>query len=185
MNIKRLVQIKWREVEEKTIIHYPEIGDLCYRPYPNHPNGCPNIEKCNNVNVPDFQTIKEWAKFKHYYVSYCIFDRRGYRKQIGKNDNMRWWQKSLKSLLRKEIERIYKINGDVFYVLGCGSGFKLSFQKSMSSMEHACINVFSTMKLNGVKLDLNPRNRVVLCNLLCSKEKLKFNDSQSNLNDFL
>ena len=178
MKIKELIKIKHKKIEEKTIIHYPEVRDLCARAYPHHPLGCINIDKCNNLNVPDFQTINECG-YLYYYVVYCIFDRKGYRNQIGKKDNMRWWQNSLKSLLRKECERIYMINVRNFpsiYVFGCGSGFRLSFQGQVSSMEHASINVFSTMRLNGVKLDINPIDKVILCTLLISKKPLKFKE---------
>lgn len=35
-------------------------------------------------------------------------------------------------------------------------------------MEHSHINVFSTMKLNGIEFEIKPENKIVLCNLLLS-----------------
>ena len=72
MDINKLVQINWKEIKESTIIHYPEIKDLCYRPYPNYPKGCINIEKCSKLNIPDFGTIQESAEFNYFYLVYAI-----------------------------------------------------------------------------------------------------------------
>jgi hypothetical protein len=98
---------------------------------------------------------------------------------------MRWWNGSFKSLLKKKIEKICLNNKNFFLVFGCGSKFKLTFQEEVGSMELCCINVFSTMKLNGVKLDINPINKVIFVNLLCSKKEINFNKKRMNLDKFM
>ena len=170
-SIDKLVEIKHKKIKVETIIHYLEIGDLCGRPYQGHPNGCPSLDKCKAHDIPPFEDV-----YDHYYLVYGKFNREGYRKHIGKNDNTRWWQATLKNLLRDYIKELYK-NNDSFYVYTSGSGTKFIFQFA-GSMEWSHINVFSTMKLNGVKLDLKPRNKVIFCNLLCSKTEIRFNNGK-------
>ena len=184
MKFNKLIELKNMEIEEKTIIYYPEIEDFCWYPYPNHPDGCPNRIKCQNINVPNFDIIKDYGKYSHYYLVYLEFDFKKY-KEIRKKENPnffnskgrlqcnRYYQNSLKRIIKDYIEDLYKINED-FYILGCGSGFKLSFQKQVGSMEKACINVFSTMKLNGIKFEIKPVNKIIFCNLLCSEKRLLF-----------
>lgn len=179
MNIKDLVKIQIKEIKEDTIIWYPEIKDLCSRKYPNHLNGCPNIEKCESLNIPDFGIIQECAKFKCFYLVYAKFNFKQYKelrkikhptwseKQLG---NLYHWQNSIRAMIKKYINNLH-LNGD-HYVFGCGSGFKLNHQDRVGSMENSCINVFSTMRLNGIKLEINPKNWIYLVNLICSKKKL-------------
>lgn len=197
IDFKKLTEIKHKEIEEKTIIRYPEIEDFCYYSYPNHPNGCPNISKCKRLNIHSFDEIHEYGKFSHYYLLYIIFNFKKYKELREKEnpdffnteDRLRcliYWQNSLKSIIRKFIENLWKNNSNSFYVLGCGSGFKLSFQKQVGSMELVWINVFSTMKLNKIKFEIKPKNRIVLCTLLCSKQKISFdNIKEKTILDYL
>ena len=184
MDFEKLTELKNKEIKENTIIHYPEVEDFCWYPYPGHPNGCHNRIKCQMLNVPDFETLLHYGEFTRFYLIYLIFDFKQY-KEIRKKENPkffnsegrlrcnRYYQNSLKSIIKDYIEDLRKINRE-FYVLGCGSGFTLSFQKQVASMENVCINVFSTMKLNGIKFEVKPVNKIVFCNLLCSKQKVSF-----------
>jgi len=184
MNFENLIELNHKKIDVNTIIHYPEVEDFCWYPYPNHPDGCPNRIKCQMLNVPDFGTILDYGKFTKFYLIYLIFDFKRYR-EIREKENPiffnsegrlrcnRYYQNSLKKIIKNYIENLNEINGD-FYVLGCGSGFKLSFQKQVASMEAVCINVFSTMKLNGIKFEIKPNNKIIFCSLICSKKKLSF-----------
>jgi len=182
MDFKELVSINWKEIKEETIIHYDEVLELCKRPYPNHPKGCPNQEKCRSLAIPSFKEFKEKNKNYFYYLVHAYFDFGSY-KQIRKREHPDWteqqvkcvlyWQGSVKKHLADYIENIRKGNPP-FYVYGCGSGLKLFFQKIVGSMEAARINVFSTLKLNRIPFELNPENNVILCCLLCSRVPLKF-----------
>ncbi len=186
MDFEQLSILNHKKIKEDTIIWYPEVMEkLCYYPYPNHPKGCPNKEKCNNLDVPNFGDIKELGRFSHYYLICIEFDFKKY-KEIRKIENpsffnteerlkcLLYWQGSLKKIIKDYIERIRSINAYPFYVLGCGSGFRLSFQEEVASMEAVGINVFSTLKLNKIKFEIKPKNRIILCNLLCSKKKISF-----------
>ena len=183
MDISELVKLKSKIISRNSIIAYKEILDLCKRPYPGHRKGCPNIEKCHNeLIVPFFKKLDSQMKFRFYYLLYAIFDFKGYKKSRkkeypkwsdGKIKCVLYWQGSVKSLIRKKLEKIY--NEYDFYVLGCGSGLKLSFQKPVASMEAVGINVFSTMKINKVEFEIKPISRIVFCNLLCSKKPIHIN----------
>jgi len=180
MNFKELVEISCKEIKEDTIISYPEIKDLCYRPYPNHKKGCPNDEKCKFLNVPDFETIKKYGKYNRYYLIYAKFDFKKY-KELRKEKHPDWteeqlgniwhWQKSVKKLLSEHINNLNLSKKD--YILGCGYGFKSKHQERIGSMENSCINVFSTMKLNGTKMEIKPRSKIYLCCLIASLNGLK------------
>ena len=184
MKFGKLTKLKHKEINEETIIHYPEIEDLCYYPYPNHLNGCPNRIKCQMLNIPSFDIIKDCGEYFYYYLVYLEFDFKKYKefRKIEKpsffNTKERlkcvlYWQGSLKKIIKDYIEELKRQNL-LFYVLGCGSGFTLSFQKQVGSMENARINVFSTLKLNGIDFEVKPTNKIILCNLLCSKKKISF-----------
>ena len=181
INFKELVQIKWKEIREDTIIYYPEIEDLCYRPYPNHPKGCPNIDKCERLNIPNFEIIIEYGEYKFFYLIYAKFDFKQY-KELRKEEHSNWsenqvkcvlyWQNSVKKLLSEFINMLTLTKQD--YILGCGYGLKIKFRKYVGSMENSCINVFSTCKLNGIKLEIRPKNIIYLVCLLCSKKPVSF-----------
>jgi len=181
------VQIKWKEIEEETIIHYPEIEDFCYRPYPNHPKGCPNIDKCEWLNIPNFETILEYGKPKFFYLIYAKFDFFKYWLlrlleaikthtlnywTTSRLECLLYWQHSVKKLLSEFINGLSLTKQD--YLFGCGYGLKIKSQKYVGSMENSCINVFSTCKLNGIKLEIRPKNKIHLVCLLCAKKPVSF-----------
>ena len=184
MDFEKLSILNHKQIKEETIIHYPEIEDFCWYPYPNHPEGCPNRIKCQMLNVPNFDVILDWGNYSYFYLVYLEFDFKKYKelRKIEKpsffNTEKRlkcvlYWQGSLKKIIKGYLEWL-KTGNSLFYVLGCGSGLNLSFQDRVASMESVCINVFSTLKLNGIKFEIKPKNKIVLCNLLCSKEKISF-----------
>lgn len=185
MDLKVLTRIHWKKIEESTIIRYPEVQELCHYPYPNHKKGCPNIGNC--LEAPYFNFLVKNGCYQHYYLFYAKFDFKSYLEQRKKEHptwssrqlrSVLYWQGSIKKLLKIEIEKLSK-NGNRFFVLGCGSKMKFSFQKIVYSMESTCINVFSTLKLNKIKFELKPENSIILCCLLCSWKELIFRKQQA------
>jgi hypothetical protein len=187
MNFEKLVEINWKEINKGTIVHYPEVEEFCKRPYPDHPNGCPNIEKCKSLksNLPSLKSIL--SQHSHFYLFYAELDFDTYKRERNAlkpeffNTRRRlecvlYWQRPVKKLIEEKLELLWTINANKFYVLGSGSGLDLTFQKIVPSMENFCINVFSTMKLNNIEFELKPLTKVVLCNLLCSEGPLNFNN---------
>jgi len=198
LDFKNLTKIHWKEIKEDTIICYPEVEDFCYYPYPDHPKGCPNKDKCDHLNIPDFRTIQECANFRFFYLVYAEVNFKKYKELRERENpdffntprkiaNLLYWQNSIKRLLIQTLEDIKRQNNDKYiYVLGCGYGMKLSFQDRVGSMENSCINVFSTMKLNNIKFEVKPKDKVILCCLTCSHEKMKIKkQEQVNILNFL
>lgn len=182
MKIKDLVIIKYKKTEKNDIIRYREVKCLCSYEYRGHKKGCPNIEFCKKI--PFFEDINECNK-KHYYLLYAEFDFKKY-KYLRYLEHKNWtgnqircllyWQRSVIKNLKDKIEEIYSNNNsENFYVLGCGSGFKLSFQNNVHSMESTGINVFSTLKLNKIEYEIKPQKIIRLCSLLCSDKILNIN----------
>lgn len=180
MNFNKLTKIDWKEINKDTIIWYSEIKDLCSRSYPNHPKGCINIKKCNRLNTPEFGCISN--NYNYFYLIYIKFDFKKYRDlrlkekdwwSVGRRTyNLYYYQNSLKSKLINYINNLH-LSSDT-YIYGCGSGFKLAQHGIIGSMENGCINVFSTMKLNGIKMEIEPEYIIYLVCLIMSKDKLTF-----------
>lgn len=180
MKLKDFVIINRKKINIETIIFYPEVRDLCKRPYPNHKEGCPNQEKCRNA--PYFNEILSQGNYAHFYLIWATFDFLEYKRlrreihpewseaQLG---NSRHWQNSVKSILRNEVNEIYSIN-KAFYVLGSGGIISFPFQKKVYSMEATGINVFSTLKKNAISFELKPKTKILLCFLICSVKKIQF-----------
>jgi len=185
MNFREISIIKHKEIQLDTILYYPQVRDLCHYPYPDHPQGCPNIEKCRKSTVPYFKYLVKQGNYTRFYLVYILINFKKYLeiRQIQNPEFFNserklkcliYWQNSIKSILKDYFERLHEV-GNKFYVLGCGSGFSLSFQKVVSSMENVCINVFSTLKINKIPFEIKPINKIKLCNLLLSKEEINFN----------
>lgn len=191
MNFEELVEINHKEIEEDTIIWYSEIEDLCYRSYPRHPKGCPNIDKCEWLNIPTFGTILEYGRYTHFYLIYAKFDFKQYKK-LREKEHPNWTENQIKCVLywQKSVIRLLKnylnnLNLKDSYVLGCGSGFDVLHQKRVGSMENSCINVFSTMKLNGIKMEVKPENVIYLVCLICSQKEIKFKNYNEDLDKWI
>lgn len=195
IDFNALSEIKHKEIDFYTIIHYPEVYEkLCYYPYPNHPKGCPNTDKCRNLNVHCFDNITYRIEYGYYYLVYLTFNFKRY-KELRKISNPEffntenrlkcvfYYQNSLKNIIEKYIELMHRQNKD-FYVFGCGSGLNLSFQKPVASMEAVGINVFSTMKLNRIPFEIKPINKIKFCSLLLSKYRLDFKQKYKEISIF-
>jgi len=180
--MRNLMIINLKEIKKETIIRYKEIKELCKRKYKGHNKGCPNIEKCKVI--PFFDDIEKINK-EYYYLLYANFQYDKYQ-ELRKLEKSEWtdnqvrcvlyWQNSVKKLLKETLEYIYEWNGfyvNNIYILGCGSGFKLSFQNQVYSMESVGINVFSTLKLNDIPFDIKAINNVKLVCLICSNYKIE------------
>lgn len=184
MKIENLINIQWKKIDPSTIICYEEILELCQRPYPGHPYGCPNVKKCRGMDIPLFNKLNMDYGFEHFYLVYAVFDFKAY-KQLRRAEHPDWtdrqvacvlyWQHSVKKRLKDFIEKTRTHNTTSIYVLACGSGMNLSFQANVGSMELASINVFSTLKLNNIYFEMRPESKIILCNLLCSFRPLSFN----------
>lgn len=182
IDFKKLTKISMKKIKEETIIFSEDTGKWCLRPYPNHPNGCPNInrEEC----FPFARFLRDIiGNYNYFYLVYINFNFAKY-KELRKEENpeffnsenrlkcLIYWQNSVKKLLKEKIERIISQNRD-FLIAGCGPGMKIKGYKYYAySMEAMGINVFSTLKLNKIQFELRPKNMIILCCLICAKNSL-------------
>lgn len=184
MNFKHLIKIKRKKIQCKSIIFSEDTGEWCLRPYPDHPKGCPNYNK-NHLCPPNTPQLEDLIiDYDHFHLIYAEFDFAEYKK-LRKQEQPNWtvnqvkcvlyWQNSVKKLLKEKIEQIidpYLINN--ILILGCGSGMKIKdYKYDIYSMEAMGVNVFSTLKLNNINFEIRPKNKIILCCLLCSKKELK------------
>ena len=192
--VRDLVKTEFMQIPRETIITTKDTHKWCQRAYKKN-KACPNFnnkELCPSVDnkIPFFDDIAK--RYDLFHVVYAKFDMAKYiinRSALNPTRTLEqikcliYWQSSVKKVLKDKIMEVYHENKHQrFYVLGCGSSFKLSFLNKIYSMEAVGINVFSTMRLNGIKLQLNPVDYVILVCLICSnKEVREFSIHKVNL----
>lgn len=189
MEFEQLTKIEIKEIQKNTIIFIENPKDFCKRPYSGNPNGCPNYGKCVLCppNVGHFS--KSINNYNYFYLVYIDFDFREYKNRRLKSENKEWWQvgkriscllywqNSIINILKRKLDSILGKNNDKrFHLLGCGSGFSdkmmTQYQERIPSMEAVGINVFSTCKLNEIKLEIHLEDKIKLVSLIASKEEL-------------
>ncbi len=188
INFKELVKISVKKIKEETIIFSEDVEEWCLRPYPHHPNGCPNFN--NHLCPPYAPFLREYIdNYNHFYLVYAKFNLAKY-KELRKEENpeffnsedrlkcLLYWQNSVKKLLKEKIERLINQNTELL-IAGCGSGMKIKgYNYDVHSMEAMGVNVFSTLKLNKIPFELRPKNLIILCSLICAKNSLNFKEQR-------
>lgn len=185
MTNEEFIEIHELEINKDSIHITMKTKQWCTLPYKNNKKGCPNYNR--NIlcppNSPYFGSYID--NYNYFYLIYAIFDFKTY-KEIKKIDTpnktdaqiscVRYWQGSIKRLLKLHIKDIYTNNFNNitnFHLLGCGSGFKsnffVKFQQYIYSMESVGIDVFRTLKNNNINFDIKAIDKVNLVCLLCSK----------------
>jgi predicted metal-binding protein len=175
-----MTKIEAYEIKPGSIVFTDKTAKWCTLPYPGHPRGCPNYgvkrtcpPKIDRSPYSDF--VRSARFFKLVLVKVDLNQQSA--KMLGKHPDwsdkksrcLRYWQPGAKKAISDYIERTCQ-PGD--FVLGSGSGAKV-FHKERPSMEAAGINVFQTLKNNGIKFEVKPRNYATLVSLVCSKVKVK------------
>ena len=133
---------------------YPEIDlrvrDLCTRPYPGHPHGCPNYGK-RRTCPPGAPLI--WQTLDTTRPIYAIWNRFGLAAHVARmlrkhptwSDrqlrNCLYWQGTARKQLRTEIERFLDDR---------------PYQRVLTCPEACGVNVTATMAGVGVRLDWPP-----------------------------
>ncbi|MFW9872943.1 MAG: DUF2284 domain-containing protein [Candidatus Thorarchaeota archaeon] len=191
MKYEDLTEVKAIEINRNSIITTNQI--FCNRSYKNHPNGCPNYNN-NDLCPPkslEYHFNKINNNYNYFYIIYIYFNFKGYL-EIKEKDwiernikitedklrNLYHWQNKIKSILKSKMKEIVLNNyfNKKIYIISCGSGFKDKFlnsiQNKIYSMEAIGINVFSTMKLNGLRMEILPENKLYLVGMLCSDKPL-------------
>ncbi len=142
-------------VKVEPIIH-KEIMNLCQRPYPNHPKGCPNFGRKEGCppNMPFFDA--EYDVGQDVYAIVTEFDLREHADRMKAKHpewsdrqcrNILFWQGRAKKHLRVESERF----------AAARPGYEV-----VQSPEKMGVNVTRTLRNAGVILEWPPRNTVRL-----------------------
>ena len=188
---EEFIEIHELEINKDSIYITMKTKLWCTLPYKNNKNGCYHYNN-NLLCPPNSPYFGDYINnYNHFYLIYAIFDFKTYKeiKKIEKPNKtdaqigcLRYWQGSIKKLLKLHIKHIYINNFhniSNLYLLGCGSGFKdkffVEFQQYIYSMESVGINVFRTLKNNNINFDIKAINTVVLVCLLCSKIEINNN----------
>jgi len=172
MDIRDLVEIFEKDISRDTITVTKKCALWCQLPYRNHKKGCPNFGK---EECPPYTELFDKRPYDKFRLMYAVFDFKTYKERMKKRHpewsesqcgNLLYWQGSIKKMLK---DRIKKLNSRGLYILGCGSGFSLPFQKYVPSMEAVGVYVLDVLKKNGINFEVKPKNKVVLVCLLCFK----------------
>ena len=141
---------------KKIVIDY-SVRELCSRPYPNHPKGCPNFHKrplCP-PRCPFLEDVYDLSK--GFWVVWTKFDFAVHRRKMRRKhpdwsqrqiDCCLYWQGTANKMLREEI-------ADVMYYLEDQGDWHVSF-----CPEAMGVNVTATMKNLGIKLEWPPETVV-------------------------
>ena len=98
-------------------------------------------------------------------------------------ENVLWWQSGVKNVLKQWVFGHYvhgarDIVADI--ILGAGNGFS-----NCQSMESAGIDVFTTMRKNGIQMERRPKNNITLVSLIAWNDKGVKKIEQPSLFDFV
>ena len=132
------------------------VRSYCQRPYPNHPQGCPNFGKRDTCppKCPYLEDI--YDESKGFWIVWVEFDFAGHCKKM-KQKHPDWskrqiecclyWQGSVNKELKKEVR-------EAMYNRGYGKWHITYCPEAMG------VDVTQTMKNIGVKLEWPPKNIV-------------------------
>lgn len=181
MDIQNLVSIEIKEIPKKTITFSEKVQEYCKLPYDGHPKGCINYGK--KKTCPPQQPFRKdvLENYSTFVLALASFDFKKYKQEMKKLHplwsekqlaNVIYWQNSVKTLLKNKL-REYSFEE----IFGAGSGFW-----GRPSMEAVGINVFHTLKLNGIPFEMKPKDKIVMVALMMFKGKMK---KQTSLLAFL
>lgn len=146
-------------------IHYVKpvlsasVRNLCYKPYYNHPKGCPNFNK-RDICPPTAPLLSEFFDLNKKVLAVCIHFNLGMHMQKMKEKHPDWserqcacclyWQGSAKKKLRQEVA--YNITrGPLF------DGYEVVATDCPEAMG---VDVTATMKEAGIILEWPPEKIV-------------------------
>ena len=145
------------QIHTKNIVIDYSVRDLCTRPYPNHPKGCPNFGK-RTICPPKCPYIEDWFDISQgFWIVWIEFDFAAYRLKMQKkhpNWSQRqvncclYWQGTANKMLRESVQDLE------YYLKGRGNW------KTTYCPEAMGVNITATVKQLGVTLEWPPQNVV-------------------------
>jgi hypothetical protein len=152
-------------IQVKPVIDY-SVRNLCFKPYPRHPKGCPNFGKRDTCPPKALYYDKVYDLTKHVYAIYNVFDFKEHvdkmksKHPLWSENQLRcvlYWQGSARKSLKNKILEFLKENRE-YQVETCP--------------EAMGVNVTETMKNVGIILEWFPENvayQVALAGVLLNK----------------
>lgn len=144
-------------IPPKNIVINYSVRDLCFKPYPNHPKGCPNYGK-RGFCPPRCPKLEDYFDISQgLWIVWIEFDFAAHRRKMLKKhpnwsqrqiDCCLYWQGTANKKLREEVADAE------YYLQGRGSW------KTALCPEAMGMNVTATMKKLGVILEWPPQNVV-------------------------
>lgn len=141
---------------EKIVIDY-SVRELCYRPYQNHPKGCPNFGKRPTCPPRCLKLENAFDVPKGFWVVWVDFDFAIYRRNMKRKhpnwsqrqiDCCLYWQGGVKKKLKEAVVDL------MYYLDGRGDWYATDCPEAFG------VNVTETMKTLGVILEWPPENIV-------------------------
>ena len=185
MKIKEITSINIERVNRTSIKFTNKTHKWCTLPYPGHKKGCPNFNK-NPLCPPNTKimenTLKNYSSFYLILANFDIFKYSNYLLQKHplwserKARCLLYWQKSVKKLIKEYIRNIIFMNpNNKFYLFcsGAGESIPLLEQDEIYSMEAAGIDVIHSLINNNIEIEVKPKKKVLLVNLLCSDKEVE------------
>ena len=139
----------WAKVKP---VYQPEVTELCYRPYEDHPHGCPNFNKkpgCPPKAVPIFQTLDP---ARSIWAVWNVFDLAGHVERLRAKHpdwSLRqlrcclYWQRGARRDLALQCLELLAETGEALVIRACP--------------EAQGVNVTETMKQIGIVLEWPPQ----------------------------
>ena len=158
------------KIDSSKLVIDCEVRFLCYKPYPNHPKGCPNFSKrptCPPTApfIEDFYTISKgfWIVWIEYdFAAHVAHMARKYPNWSQRQKECcLYWQGTANKMLREAIA------DQEYYLEGTGNWETTYCPEAMG------VNVTATMKNLNVILEWPPQNIVRKVALIGIRKALK------------
>lgn len=141
----------------KEIVIDSSVRELCARPYPNHPKGCPNFGKRPTCppRSPFLEDVYDISK--GFWIVWVSFNLLYHRNRMQKKhpdwsrrqlDCCLYWQGGVRKKLKESVADV------MYYLEGRGDWYATNCPEAMG------VNVTATMKSLGIKLEWPPENTV-------------------------
>lgn len=190
--VSELVNCDEKDIPASSILFKEEVREWCRLAYPDHPRGRRNYGKCDLCPPKAPYRADILDTFSHFKTIYAVFDFKRYKELVieahdqwteRQVENVLWWQSGVKNVLKQKVLSNYvrgarDIVADV--ILGAGSGFG-----NYQSMESAGIDVFTTMRKNGIQMERRPINNITIVSLIAWNDKDVKKIEQPSLFDFM
>jgi predicted metal-binding protein len=167
MEMVNTIKVYIKDVTNKLVIDY-RAREWCKKPYPDHPNGCPNYNKKPEC-PPQSPLIEDFIKLElsHWFVI-VRFDLQRQEERMQDSHpqwsvkmcrNSRYWQNSVRKVLHESCNDFMKGKPELVYTL---------------LPESYGIHVINTVKHLGIPIKVRPKKYVYKIALIgFSKQRKK------------